>query len=96
MSFGRLPLGRQEVPFGLRPLFRPTLRLEVLPHASLPINGPGRHPKPDLTFVLSTIKAELDQPKGPPLALKFSKAWGDYGQDDSLPSHAIDADDNTG
>jgi serine/threonine protein kinase len=73
-----------------------SLRLEVLSHASLPNNGPGRHPNQDLTFVLSTIKVELDQPKDPPPALKFSKAWTDFEEPMSLASHAIDEDDNTG
>src|SRR5262249_51251315 len=38
-----------------------SLRLEALPHVSLPNNGPGRHSNPDLYFGLTTIKVELDQ-----------------------------------
>jgi hypothetical protein len=73
-----------------------SLRLEALPHASLPNNGPGRNPNPELPFVLTTIKAEMVQRKGPPLALKFSKAWGENERDDSNPGFASDADDATG
>ncbi|MCI0455709.1 MAG: serine/threonine protein kinase [Gemmataceae bacterium] len=73
-----------------------SLRLEALTHDSLPNKGPGRHPNPNLPFVLTTIKAELDHPKGPPVTLKLARAWGDYEPDDARASLAIDADDNTG
>jgi serine/threonine protein kinase len=72
------------------------LRLEALTNDTLPNKGPGRHPNPDLIFVLSTIKAELEPPKGPPLPLNLARAWGDKEDPMALPSFAIDADDNTG
>ncbi len=73
------------------------LRLEVLPHNTLPKNGPGRHPSG--RFCLTTIKFQLDLPKSPNELrfLKLSKAWADNCRgDDSEVQFAIDADDNTG
>ncbi|MBY0456163.1 MAG: hypothetical protein K2V38_02375, partial [Gemmataceae bacterium] len=35
------------------------LRLDVLPHDSLPNKGPGRHPHPDKSFVLTAVRAAL-------------------------------------
>jgi serine/threonine protein kinase/regulation of enolase protein 1 (concanavalin A-like superfamily) len=70
------------------------LRLDVLPHDSLPKRGPGRHP--ELGFVLTSIKAEL-VPPGPAGALKFVKATADHSSgDDSVPAFAIDDQENTG
>lgn len=71
------------------------LRLEVLPHDSLPNNGPGRHP--NLGFVLSTVRVAIVGNKGQPRELKIASAWADHSTgDDSTPPLAIDADDNTG
>jgi serine/threonine protein kinase len=70
------------------------LRLEALPHDTLPERGPSRHPSQP--FVLSTIKAELQPPGGPPLPLKLARAWGDLELVQARPCHAIDAHDNTG
>ncbi|MFO0968630.1 MAG: serine/threonine-protein kinase [Gemmataceae bacterium] len=73
------------------------LRLEVLPHSSLPENGPGRASNGE--FVLTTIKARLDPRTKTDEArvLTFTKAWADNSRgDDSLVHLAIDADDNTG
>jgi serine/threonine protein kinase len=72
------------------------LRLEALTHDSLPNKGPGRHPDPNFPFVLTTIKAELEQPKGPPLTLRWSRAWADDEPIDGNAGHAIDASDETG
>jgi tetratricopeptide (TPR) repeat protein len=73
-----------------------SLRLEALTHDTLPNKGPGRHTHPAFAFVLTTIKAELDQPKGPPLTSKFTNAWADYEPPDSRAMFAIDAADATG
>jgi hypothetical protein len=81
----------RELPAGIH-----SLRLEALTNDALPNKGPGRHPVGDFTFVLSTIKAELVPSKGPPLPLKFARAWGDHEPLDANPGHAIDADDGTG
>lgn len=73
------------------------LRLEVLPHSSLPNNGPGRDASGE--FVLTTIKARLEVPKNPdaPRVLKLVKAWADNNTGvDSEERLAIDEDDNTG
>jgi tetratricopeptide (TPR) repeat protein len=73
------------------------LRLEVLPHESLPNHGPGRHPTGE--FVLSTVKAQLDLPKnaGKPRLLKLAKAWADNSTGaDSEVWFAIDESDGTG
>jgi serine/threonine protein kinase len=72
------------------------LRLEALTHDSLPGMGPGRHPNPDFTFVLTTIKAELVPAKGAPLPLTWTKAWADDEPEMARASLAIDAEDNTG
>ncbi len=73
------------------------LRLEVLPHQSLPHNGPGRSPE-NGNFVLTTIKAQLDPPtnKGEPRSLKLAKAFADFSQQEFSVAGAIDANDNTG
>jgi hypothetical protein len=74
-----------------------SLRLEVLPHESLPNDGPGRHPS--LAFVLTKVRAEVEltDKKAEPRELGLVKAWADSsGGDDSLPHFAIDMDDNTG
>jgi hypothetical protein len=81
---------------GLPPRIQ-ALRLEVLPHESLPQNGPGR--RENGNFVLTTIKAQLDSPTKPgaPHILNFTNAWADYSSGgDSGARLAIDAEDNTG
>jgi hypothetical protein len=72
-----------------------SLRLEALPHESLPNKGPGRHQNAAAHFGLTTIKAELEQPKGPPLVLKFGNAWGDFEEPGGHPKLAIDAEDGS-
>jgi hypothetical protein len=73
------------------------LRLEVLPHESLPNNGPGRCPI-NGNFVLTTIKAQLNPPanKSEPRSLKLARACADFSQQDFNVAGAIDANDTTG
>ncbi len=73
------------------------LRLEVLPHSSLPNNGPGRHSSGE--FVLTTIRARLEHPRDPGKVriLQWAKAWADNIRgEDSDVMYAIDEDDDTG
>jgi hypothetical protein len=73
------------------------LRLEVLPHDSLPNKGPGRHESGE--FVLTTVRAQLHPPTKPSVSstLKLADAWADNSRgDDSVVGLAIDAEDNTG
>jgi WD40 repeat protein len=74
-----------------------TLRLEVLPHASLPRNGPGRGGNGN--FVLTTVKVQLELPmqSGEPRDLKLVKAAADHDQPgDFGVAGAIDENDYTG
>ena len=73
------------------------LRLEVLPHESLPSNGPGR--AANGRFVLTTIKAHSDRPAKRVVSrvANLARAWDDFcSGEDARPFHAIDADDMTG
>ncbi len=72
------------------------LRLDVLPHDSLPAAGPGR--SPDGNFVVTTIEAQLDPltNKNGVRRLKLARALADYSQDNWNVDGAIDANDNTG
>jgi len=73
------------------------LRLEVLPHESLPNNGPGRH-GPNGDYFLSTVKAQLDLPAngGERHSLKLARAFADFSQQEHNVAGAIDANDSTG
>ena len=73
------------------------LRLEVLPHESLPGNGPGRSPN-NGNFHLTTIKAQWDPPtnKSEPRNLKLARAGADFNQQGFSVATAIDANDSTG
>lgn len=84
LAFRRLP-----------PIIR-GLRLEVLPHESLPSNGPGRNPGGD--FLLTTVRAQLDSPRrvGASRELKLGKAYADNDRSNSNVSNVTDAYDNTG
>jgi hypothetical protein len=73
------------------------LRLEVLPHASLPDAGPGRGENGE--YILTSIKCQA----GPPGTtagqwnVTLAKAWADNSRSpDSMVHFAIDADDGTG
>ncbi len=70
-----------------------SLRLEALPHPSLPKNGPGRAPNGN--FALSEIKITAiprTDPKATPIELKLTNARADFEQT-SLPVAAtIDGD----
>ena len=72
------------------------LRLDVLPHDTLPQKGPGR--AGDGRFILTEIKAQLDPPKaGGPRALKLAEARADFSTGaDSREHLAIDGNDETG
>jgi WD40 repeat protein/tetratricopeptide (TPR) repeat protein len=72
------------------------LRLEVLPHESLPGNGPGRYGHGG--FLLTTIKAELGPPTNASEArsLKLARTFADFNQKDFHVDGAIDAKDSTG
>jgi WD40 repeat protein/tetratricopeptide (TPR) repeat protein len=80
--------------FGDLPAKIQALRLEVLPHESLPRNGPGRGINGN--FLLTTIKAQVALPSnsGEPHSLNLVKALADFSQ--ANVAGAIDADDNTG
>jgi WD40 repeat protein/tetratricopeptide (TPR) repeat protein len=75
-----------------------TLRLEVLPHESLPHHGPGRYENG--SFHLTTIKAWLDSATGVSAArsLDLARAFADFSNPN--PNHtvdgALDSNDNTG
>jgi serine/threonine protein kinase/formylglycine-generating enzyme required for sulfatase activity len=74
------------------------LRLEVLPHESLPHNGPGRYP-PHGGFNLTTIKVQLGPAVNESEArnLKLARAYADFSQTDYSVDGAIDdGNDNTG
>ena len=75
------------------------LRLEVLPHSSLPNNGPGRHSSGE--YVLTTIRARLEHPRDPGkvrICPQWARnAWADNIRgEDSDVMYAIDEDDDTG
>jgi tetratricopeptide (TPR) repeat protein len=80
--------------FGDLPARIQALRLEVLPHESLPRNGPGRGING--SFLLTTIKAQVDLStnSGEAHSLEMVKASADFNQ--GSVAGAIDADDNTG
>jgi serine/threonine protein kinase/formylglycine-generating enzyme required for sulfatase activity/WD40 repeat protein len=71
------------------------LRLEVLPHESLPARGPGRAGEGN--FVLTTIEAQLDplMNKNGARRLKLARAFADFSQETFNVSGAIDASDDT-
>jgi formylglycine-generating enzyme required for sulfatase activity len=73
------------------------LRLEVLPHESLPANGPGRNAG-NGNFVLTTINVQLDSLTNVSGArtLKLARAFADFSQGGWNVDCAIDTDDNTG
>src|SRR5262249_34662181 len=73
------------------------LRLDVLTHGSLPNRGPGRY-SPDGSFLLTTIKVQLDSLTNVSRArnLKLARSFADFSQKDYNVGGAIDADDNTG
>jgi eukaryotic-like serine/threonine-protein kinase len=73
------------------------LRLEVLPHDSLPRKGPGR--AVNGRFVLTEIKAQFDPPAktGEPRQLKLAEARADAPTNADIREHlAIDGNDGTG
>jgi tetratricopeptide (TPR) repeat protein len=82
--------------FAALPASIQALRLEVLPHESLPQSGPGRHQSGK--FVLTTFKAEVDRPANAagPRILKLARAWADHSDPDGNVALAIDTDENTG
>jgi formylglycine-generating enzyme required for sulfatase activity/WD40 repeat protein len=73
------------------------LRLEVLPHESLPSNGPGRHGAFG-NFALTTVKAHLDlaTDMSGERNLILARAFADFSQNGWNVGGAIDSDDNTG
>jgi hypothetical protein len=71
------------------------LRLEVLPHDSLPLRGPGR--SANGTFHLSTVKVQLVVPEkmNETRNLKLARAWADFNEANHHVEGAIDALDYT-
>jgi WD40 repeat protein/tetratricopeptide (TPR) repeat protein len=70
------------------------LCLEVLPHESLPLKGPGRHTSGN--FHLTTVHAQLELPEGEPRLLKWAKAAADFNQqgfnvDNVIKTNAVQA-----
>jgi len=72
------------------------LRLEVLPHDSLPVKGPGRAEKGN--FVLNTFRAALIpiHDAGGGAVLELREATSDYSQNGWPVTAAIDADPKSG
>lgn len=71
------------------------LRLDVLPHSSLPLNGPGRQDNGNLT--LSEFEAQLfEAGAAQPIPLKFTRASADFDQQDWTSAMAIDGNPATG
>src|SRR5262249_23242002 len=77
------------------------LRLEVLPHPSLPQNGPGRY-REHGGFHLTTIKAQLAPDAGGGLgggsearSLKLARAFADFSEREYNVDGAIDSNDST-
>lgn len=70
------------------------LRLEVLPHPSLPRGGVGRS-RNDGNFVLSGLTATLHLPDGSASELKFASATADFAQDNYPVEHVLKNPDPT-
>lgn len=69
-------------------------RLEVLPDAALPAQGPGRVAHGN--FVLSEFKATVTLGSGAPQAVEFASASSDFAQDQFPASAAIDGNTKSG
>ena len=69
-------------------------RLEVLPDATLPAQGPGRVAHGN--FVLSEFKATVTSGKGAAQPVEFAAASADFAQDQFPAQAAIDGDTKTG
>jgi hypothetical protein len=70
------------------------LRLDVLPHPSLPANGPGRAENGNLH--LNSVELKVFSPSLPqPQTAPFSIAAADFQQDGWTIAHAIDNDPQT-
>jgi cytochrome c553 len=75
------------------------IRLEALPHESLPDGGPGRAPLFSVgDFILTNVEAEVlaGAPDGSPRPLKFASATEDYAEAKRSAALAIDGDRDTG
>lgn len=71
------------------------LRLDVIAHAPLPMNGPGRQGNDNLT--LSEFEAQLlESGAAQPATLKFARATADFEQQGWTSAMAIDGDESTG
>ncbi len=70
------------------------LRLEVLPHDSLPAKGPGHATNGN--FVLTELEAAMFGTDLKEQSLKFSRAAADHSQNDFPVVHAIDGRKDTG
>jgi len=72
------------------------LRLEALPHDSLPGKGPGRGDKKRPNFVLHEFTATLTAPAANPASLSFKSATADFSQQNWDVAGAIDGRAETG
>ncbi len=81
---------------GSVPLTKVTaLRLDVFPHDSLPMKGPGRQDNGNLT--LSEFEAQIfESGATQPVKLKFARATADFDQQDWTSAMAIDGNAATG
>jgi cytochrome c5 len=70
------------------------LRLEVLPHASLPKQGPGRADNGN--FVLTDFTLEVLDADGGTQAVEFKKVHADFSQKDWLVAKSINGDGEDG
>jgi hypothetical protein len=72
------------------------LRLEALPHDSLPGKGPGRGDKKRPNFVLHEFTATLTEGDADPLPLRFTSATADFSQQNWDVAGAVDGQPKTG
>ena len=80
------------IPLGPEPIT--AIRLEVLPHESLPEGGPGRAPLFSVgNFLLTEIQATTE---ADPTPISFRDATADYAEPGKSPSQAIDGKTDTG
>jgi hypothetical protein len=66
------------------------IRLEVLPHKSLPKNGPGRANNGNFVLTRIGVTAAPASGEGEPISAKFLSARADFSQDGFTPDKALD------
>jgi hypothetical protein len=73
------------------------LRLEALPHDSLPASGPGRSPFfPEGGFIVSDLRAAVVAPEYEPRPVAFAAAHASFAPADHPAAHAIDEEVDSG